>query len=132
MTSPATLAADRREAGMQAVAEAQERDAPGYADAAYDAIIRIAERQATVHINDLLAECPLRPERPNSAGSVWMRAIKDGVITFSGGARHCLTDPRKNKHRYPVYLSRLFQGSERLAASAPAPSRQLEMFGGGL
>lgn len=111
----------RRDAGMQVAAEAEAAEQPGFKALAYATILRLAREQLTVHIDDVLAACPVRPRHPNAWGAVWMQAIREGVIVRTGEMRHS-TDPRKNKHLYPVYRS-LVQGQTAPAevVSAPAP-----------
>lgn len=106
------------DAGM-ALAVAQ---SPHFAAIAYAAIVTVAKRQATVHVDDVLAECSARPRHFNSWGAVWMRAIRSGVIVRSGKLQHCRVDRGKHAHAYPVYRSCLF---------VPAPKSipgQMEMF----
>ena len=98
----------RRDAGMSLAAEAE---GPDFAAAAYYVICAIAARQPTVHIDDVLAGCALRPHHPNAWGAVWMRAIRNGVIIHSGTVRPCRTDGKKHAHQYPIYSS-LIQGRE--------------------
>lgn len=126
MTRAAELATIRRDAGMAAAADAQERKTPGFGAVAYGAIVAVAKRQATVHVDDVLAECEARPQHHNAWGAVWARAIRDGVIRRSGEVRLCRTDARKHGHAYPVYRSRLFNRTP----ARPTPRGQLDMFGG--
>lgn len=106
--SALTDARARRDAGMEAAAEAEDRRQPAFAVAAYAAILSVATRQATVHVDDVLTACAVRPTSPNAWGSVWKRAIREGVIVKTGRTRPCATDRRKNCHEYPVYASGLF------------------------
>uniref|UniRef100_UPI002589E531 hypothetical protein n=1 Tax=uncultured Methylobacterium sp. TaxID=157278 RepID=UPI002589E531 len=112
----------RRDAGMQVAAEAEAAEQPGFKALAYATILRLAREQPTVHIDDVLAACPVRPRHPNAWGAVWMQAIREGVIERTGEMRHS-DDPRKNKHLYPVYRS-LVQGQTAPAevVRAPAPA----------
>ena len=73
MSASLALAQDRRDTGMAFAADAEARQQPEYAAAAYGAIARIARRQATVHIDDLLAECPITV------------AVSEQTITVEGG-----------------------------------------------
>jgi hypothetical protein len=84
------------------VSEAQERAAPGWAERAYRAIVTVARNQLLVHVDDVLAFFCEPPEHPNPWGSVWQRAIRDGVITRTGMLRESC-DRRKHRHQYPVY-----------------------------
>jgi hypothetical protein len=93
-----------RDAGMARAAEAQERETP-FADAAYGVIVAIAQRQSTVHIDDVLSECTARPKHYNAWGAVWMRARRNQIIEHSGTVKPCMTDARKHSHQYPVYRS---------------------------
>jgi hypothetical protein len=64
--------------------------------------------QIHVHVDDLLLELDgRRPSSPNAMGSVWMRAIRNGVIQHSNQTRPCITDAGKHAHRYPIYFSRI-------------------------
>ena len=104
MTSLAML---DRDAGMaRAIAPSSH-----FAAIAYAAIVTVAKRQATVHVDDVLAECSARPRHPNAWGGVWMRAIRAGVIERSGELQHCRVDRGKHAHAYPVYRSCLFVAS---------------------
>jgi hypothetical protein len=96
-----------RDAGMMTAAEAQERAAPGWAERAYQAIIAVARQRASVHVDDVLQIFREPPEHPNAWGSVWQKAIRDGVITRSGTVRET-QDRRKHRHQYPVYASAIF------------------------
>jgi hypothetical protein len=105
MTDLFDFAQRRRERGMGFAADAEDREQPGFAEAAYSVIRSIAEKQPTVHVDDVLAVCPVAPHHPNAWGAVWMRAIRDRIIAHSGMVRPCRTDAKKNAHRYPVYRS---------------------------
>jgi len=93
-----------RNTGMAIAREAQERAAPGWAERAYQAIVGVARFRPTVHVDDVLAVFGEPPEHPNAWGSVWQRAIRDGVITPTGMLRES-RDRRKHRHQYPVYRS---------------------------
>lgn len=84
---------------------------PRFADAAYAAIERIARRQSTVHVDDVLKECSIKPSHPNAWGAVWMKAIRKGLIQRSDRVRPCATDPKKHAHQYPVYESLVWRRS---------------------
>ncbi|MBP2495416.1 hypothetical protein ABID82_002252 [Methylobacterium sp. PvP062] len=116
--SALTDAQARRDAGMEAAAEAERRDQPEYAPALYAAILAVARRQSTVHVDDVLPILTVRAQHFNAAGSVWARAIRDGVIVRTGRVRACRTDRTKHAHQSPVYRSMLFADAP--AAAAPA------------
>jgi hypothetical protein len=96
-----------RDTGMAAASEAQERDAPGWADRAYHAITIVARMRPEVHVDDVLAIFREQPAHPNAWGSVWQRAVRDGVISRTGRLRET-QDRRKHRHQYPVYRSEIF------------------------
>jgi hypothetical protein len=99
------LALLRRNRGMGHAADAEDREQPEFAEAAYAAIRTVAEKQDTVHVDDVLPLCAVKPNHPNASGAVWMRAIRERIIEHSGMVRPCRTDAKKNAHRYPVYRS---------------------------
>ena len=98
----------RRDIGMAQAAAAQERATPNFADGAASAIYWLARCQPTVHIDDLLAACSLRPAHFNAWGQVWRAAIKAGWIERNGEYRPS-RDPGKHAHLYPVYSSKIFK-----------------------
>lgn len=98
-------AKQRRDTGMARAAEAQ---GPRWAEIAYAAIERVALRQITCHIDDVIREGVPKPHHFNAWGAVWMRAIRAGIIQPCAERRPCTLDPAKHSHAYPVYLSRLF------------------------
>lgn len=102
------LAQKRRDLGIGRAADAQDRDAPGWGDCAYDAIKLVAQRQATVHVDDVLKIFNVAPTHPNCWGAPWQRAIKNGVIARTGTVRPS-ADAKKNAHQYPVYRSLLWR-----------------------
>jgi hypothetical protein len=94
----------QRDAGMQQAAA----HAEDFCEFAYACLVRIARRQVHLHIDDLLLELDgRRPASPNAMGSIWMRAIRNGVIQHSNQTRPCITDAGKHAHRYPIYFSRI-------------------------
>ena len=99
---------DLRDTGMAAAEDAQERAAPGWPGRAYQAIVAVAKRQSTVHVDDVLAIFPERPVHHNAAGQVWMSAARNGVIKRGKEWRHS-RDRRKHKHLYPVYQSLIYR-----------------------
>lgn len=88
---------------MSLAASAQDRVAPDWSEQAFQAIVTVARRQSMVHVDDVWTKVP-PPHHHNAWGSVWMRAIKRGVIQKTDGRRHSIA-PRKHKHEYPVYRS---------------------------
>lgn len=105
----ATQAVRARDIGMVTADFAEALTGSNFAEVAYAAICHVARRQSEVHVDDLLRYLKVKPKHPNVMGSVWLRAIKDGVIFRTGTIRPCLTDPLKHKHNYPVYRSGLFR-----------------------
>jgi len=100
-------ARQRRDTGMARAAAAQELTTPDFAAGAASAIYWLARCQPTVHIDDLMAACSLRPAHFNAWGAVWKRAIKAGWIERNGEYRPS-RDPIKAAHLYPVYRSCIF------------------------
>jgi len=127
----------RRDAGMEAAAEAERRDQPEFAPALYAAIAAVARRQATVHVDDVLPLLTVRAQHFNAAGSVWARAIRDGVIVRTGRVRACRTDRTKHAHQSPVYRSMLFGRATVPTAPGRRPPQtaglpgQIDLFAGG-
>jgi hypothetical protein len=105
--------AERRDSGMAIAADAQEADEPGWSARAYQAIVRIAQERSEIHTDDLAANFAEPPRHFNAWGSIWMQAIRAGIIERTGRYRHS-TDPKKHAHVYPVYRSRLFNGAATL------------------
>lgn len=105
------LSQRRRERGMGLAADAEDREQPDFGEVAFATIRAIAQRKQTVHVDDVLEECPLAPHHPNAWGAVWMRAIRQKIIVHSGTVRPCRTDTKKNAHQYPVYRSMIYQGA---------------------
>ena len=98
-----------RDEGMALAETAEAAVSPAFSEVAYQAIVDVARRQTTVHIDDVLVACKVRPFHPNAWGSVWTRAIRAGIIRYTGMRKGCLTDIKKRKHVYPVYESTIFQ-----------------------
>lgn len=109
--SNAAEAERRKQAGMRLALVAQDEKMPEWSELAYRAIVAIAKRQETVHVDDILREFDAQPVHPNAWGSVWSRAIRDNVIAHSGRVRPCTAHARKNKHNYPIYQSLVFEGA---------------------
>jgi hypothetical protein len=97
------LAEELRERGMSLASAAQDRVEPEWSEQAFQAIVTAARRQSTVHVDDIWPKVA-PPHHYNAWGSVWMRAIKRGIIAKTDGRRHSIA-PRKHKHEYPIYRS---------------------------
>ena len=96
-----------RDAGMALATEAQEQEQPGWGERAYQAIVRVASMQSTVHIDDVRRVFHEEaPNHPRAWGAVWVRAVKDRVLEPTGTVRNT-TDPRKHRHPCPIYRSLL-------------------------
>lgn len=108
--SYAAEAESRKQAGMKLALFAQDEKVPEWSELAYRAIVAIAKRQETVHIDDVLRAFAAKPIHPNAWGSVWQRAIREDVIAHTGRVRKCSSDPKKNAHQYPIYSSLIFAG----------------------
>jgi hypothetical protein len=108
--SHAEEAEARKRDGMKLALIAQDEKVPEWSELAFRAIVAIAKRQETVHIDDLLREFSAAPEHPNAWGSIWQRALREDVIVHSGRVRTCRGDPKKNAHQYPIYQSLVFKG----------------------
>jgi len=94
----------QRDRGMGLAADAQDRARPHFREAALVAIKRIALRQNTVHANDLYTEVLGEADHPNCWGSIWKEAATNGWIIMTDTTRQCV-DPKKHRHRSPVYRS---------------------------
>jgi hypothetical protein len=105
-------AKDGRDTGMGRAADAEDREQPEFAQAAYLAICQVAKTKAEVHIDDVLTCCTVKPGHYNAWGAVWMHAIRDRVIAHSGRVRPCRVDTKKHAHQYPVYRSLMYAGGE--------------------
>jgi hypothetical protein len=97
-----------RDAGMAEAEFAERLSGSDYCDALYAAICHVARRQCEVHADDVLPLVKVKPSHPNSAGSVWKRAMKEGVLLGEIGRRRCATDPIKKAHVCPIYRSGVF------------------------
>ncbi len=92
-----------RDAGM-ARADRDEQ----WASTTYQMIVRLAKQQAEVHVDDVLQVVLSEPPHFNSWGSVWMRAIRNGVLEKTGRMRQT-ADRKKHAHEYPIYRSLIFE-----------------------
>ena len=95
----------RRNEGMTLAAS----HSPSFGEAAYIALIALAQRKEFIHIDDFLRAFPERPNSPNAMGSVWQRAIKNKIIKHSGRVAPCRTEAKKHAHQYPIYCSLIFK-----------------------
>lgn len=96
----------QRDKGMSRAESAQERDRPGSIEEAFNALVSIAHRQAEIHANDLRH---VKLERFNAWGSIWQRAVREGIIARTDRVRPCV-DPKKAAHLSPVYRSLVREG----------------------
>lgn len=99
-----------RDVGMIEAEFAEVLSGSSYCDALYAAICQVARRQCEVHADDVLPLIKVKPSHPNAAGSVWRRAMKDGILLGEIGRRKCATDLVKKAHVYPIYRSGIFRG----------------------
>lgn len=106
----AALAERLRDAGMARASEAQDRAMPAWNEMAYRAIVAVAKTQGDVHVDDVLRVFRDPADHPNAWGSVWMRAVRDGVIERTNRVRPSF-DPAKHKHQYPIYRSNIFRSA---------------------
>ncbi|MGM4906284.1 hypothetical protein AB8B21_05595 [Tardiphaga sp. 866_E4_N2_1] len=102
-------ARELRDIGMVEAEFAETLSGSNYPAALAAAIRHVALRQCEVFIDDVLPLIKAKPSHPNSAGAVWIRAIKDGVIVETKESRRS-RDPVKHRHKYTVYASGLFYG----------------------
>ncbi len=103
------LAAELRDRGMTIAEIANELVQPEWSTRAFDALVKLARENATVHIDQFLQAFPERPSHPNAAGGIWRKAIKEHIIIHSGRVKPCTADPQKHLHQYAVYLSLLYR-----------------------
>jgi len=106
--SPSPSGAELRDAGVAAAQRAQDKADPVWKELAYAALLRVAERQAWVHRDDVAAECGLSPHHANAWGAVWLKAVKQGVLVDKGRSRRT-TDPGKHAHKYTLWYSCRFK-----------------------
>lgn len=97
-----------RDKGMSQAKSAQERDTPGWCDAFYNEIVRLARIKPFVHANDL--DGFPKPEHGNAAGPVWMKVIRDQILERTDRVAPC-SDPLRRKHQSPVYRSLICGGA---------------------
>lgn len=107
MTDLVELAAQLRDRGTSLAALAQDGKSPCWSERAYEALIRVARRQEKLFADDLRAELREPPVHHNAFGSVWMRAIRDGVIVRTAETTHS-REAIRHKHRYPIYSSKIY------------------------
>lgn len=93
-----------RDAGMALAELAETMENPDFSTEALNAIRRVAKRQETLFVDDVLAECKAKPSHFNAWGIVWVRAIKERIIIATNQVKHS-RDPKKNRHAYRVYRS---------------------------
>lgn len=110
MTDLVELAAQLRDRGMSLAELAQDTSSACWSQRADEALIRVARRMEFLFTDDLRRELNDDPEHFNCWGSVWMRAIKVGVIERTNETRHSAI-PALHKHRYPIYRSNLYRGA---------------------
>jgi hypothetical protein len=103
------MAEELRNRGMSLAETKNAFLCPLWSERAYAAIVRIARRQATVHVDDVLREFTEKPSSANAWGSVYMRCIRERLIVHSGEVRPCTVDPTKHLHRSPVYASLIYK-----------------------
>jgi hypothetical protein len=94
-----------RDDGM---ARATDAESAPFKVLAYNAIISVAHRKGTVHVDDVLAVCTAKATHPNCWGSIWSKAKRNGVIELTSETRKCDSDSGKHSHVYPVYRSLIF------------------------
>jgi hypothetical protein len=94
--------------GMNLATGAEERDNPGFVERALNAIIAVAERQSTVHIDDLAEFHSNDPPIHNNCwGHIWIKARKLGIIVPTGEWKRASKRTIKHARCYPVYASLL-------------------------
>lgn len=103
----ARQAATARDVGMAEAEFAEILSGSEYPAALEAAIRHVARRQCEVFVDDVNPLVRVKPSHPNSAGAVWTRMIKEGVIVETKESRRS-NDPVKNRHKYTVYASGLF------------------------
>jgi hypothetical protein len=103
------LAEDLKQRGMFLATAAQEFVSPLWSERAFNAIVRLARVNATVHVDDVLRFFHEKPSHPNAWGAVYSRAIREHVIQHSGRVKACTSDPTKHKHLSPIYTSLIYR-----------------------
>ncbi|MCK1322122.1 hypothetical protein IVA94_14720 [Bradyrhizobium sp. 156] len=104
----ADQAAAGRDAGMALAELAEAMENPDFSTEALNAIRRVAKRQETLFVDDVLAECKATPHHHNAWGMIWVRAIKERIIIATNQVKHSC-DPAKHRHAYRVYRSLQFR-----------------------
>jgi hypothetical protein len=110
MTDLIALAEDLRARGISLADKVERATEPGWSEKAYLAIVTVAKRQATVHVNDVVEIFDQMPKHPNAWGAIWSRAKRDGVIAHRGDPPRKCADVRKHRHLSPVYRSLVYRG----------------------
>lgn len=94
---------------MGLAADAQDRARPEFREMALQAIQQVAMLQEFVHVNDVLMQLgDERPTHPNCWGSIWREATKNDWIIMTDRTKQCV-DPRKHRHRSPIYRSLIYR-----------------------
>jgi hypothetical protein len=89
---------------------------PKWTELAYMVIESTAKKNSTVHVDDVAKQAVLMklpvPEKSNAWGSVWTKAIRNGLIQRSGNMRAAGQNFPEHAHKharlYPVYDSLVF------------------------
>jgi hypothetical protein len=111
MTDLVELARDLRDRNMSLAERHQDSASPDWSTRARLALERLARRQPTVHIDDMLLEFTEQPEDHHAWGSVWRNAALAKVIEKPKPTeyRPCTVDPKKHAHASPVYRSLIYR-----------------------
>lgn len=102
------LAAQLRDRGASLAEHHADMVSPLWSERAYKALLRVARRQEKLFADDVRAELNEAPASPNAFGAVWLKAIRDGVVTRTHETIHS-REPRRHKHRYFLYRSNLYR-----------------------
>lgn len=96
-----------RAARDEGMARASAAVGPVWREHAFLALRDLAREKPTVFVDDLYARVEWQPRSPNAWGSVWQRAIREGLIRKTG--RTAPSKLRgKHAHHYPVYESLVY------------------------
>jgi hypothetical protein len=108
-----------RDAGMSRATEAQKRKSANWIESAYQAIKYVAITQETVHVDDVAKVIDgwlPEPDHPNAWGSVWRKAMRQGLIARTGEVKGAGTSFPAHAHKharaYPIYRSLVFPGNK--------------------